>query len=717
MKHIFFVCSFALLSFTGCTDDDEELTFQGDGTISYPQQKPNSIIETRLFDVINLDYPGLEQVKIHYEAGNLYYAADALLKYYRTRIDVPINPSLNLMNITKTDEDQMKADQALTYRFFVKGFTNPTDGLPYQVGKTDGKLNWANRPTNTSDEYPKQLHRHQWLLSQAKVYRCLNDEKYIKSWIEVYTDWISQNPKPTEEVKDIMPWWQLQTAARLSDQVELFEYYKNSVNFTPEWLSIFLTSFADHCDYLTQYPYKEGGNVLAEQGGALAFAGTLYPEFKDSKKWAETGFGYIGNQFLEDGMHNELDLSYHIGIVDLCYNVIKLIDANNLGDKLAPGLKASLEKAANVVVQFTFPNYFDGTNFSTTDYTFKNFYIPGFNDTRQTSWNRSVLNKNFVKYVELFPNNEEFKYMSTYGKGGIGTCPDTEAKTFPNSGYYILRNGWNKASTMLILSNNNSGSESVQPWSHNQPDNGTFELYYNGRNFFPDSGVRDYYTYSGSDATTINARRAEFRQSKMHNTLTLNGENYSKTQGKLLSSGKIGNNTEVIVFENPGYSNLTHRRYVFFVEKKFFVIVDEGIGEGTKTKPVSIHFNLCEGDNNEVVIDEKGARTNFASGSNVIVRTLQTNDDTNSSLVKNTGKVSYNTIAEFSFNRPAYSIDIAAGDRDAARFLTVIYPVNGSTEGISMTGSMKQAYNANGVSDIIITVGSETYNLSYQINN
>lgn len=202
--------------------------------------------------------------------------------------------------------------------FTVRNFTD-TDGLPYKLNKQDGKLNWDNRPSGVSDEYPKQLHRHQWFIPQAKVYRTSNDEKYVQSWIEVYSDWILQNPKPEEEVKDIKPWWQLQTASRLADQVELFEYYKNSKNFTPDWLSIFLSSFADHCDYLTQYRYSEGGNVLATQGRALVFAGTLYPEFKNSQKWAETGFSYIGNQFLDDGMHEELDLSYHI---DVCQHML-----------------------------------------------------------------------------------------------------------------------------------------------------------------------------------------------------------------------------------------------------------------------------------------------------------------------------------------------------------------------------------------------------------
>lgn len=712
MKNIFFICSLALFALGACSDDENDLTINDGGDYVYPQQKPNNLINERLFDVINLDYPGLEKVKAHYEDGNLYYAADALLKYYQTRTNVPTNPLLNLMNVTSTEDDKKKADQALEYRFYVRNFTD-TDGLPYKLNKQDGKLNWDNRPSGVSDEYPKQLHRHQWFIPQAKLYRTSNDEKYVQSWIEVYSDWIFQNPKPEEEVKDIKPWWQLQTASRLADQVELFEYYKNSKNFTPDWLSIFLSSFADHCDYLTQYRYSEGGNVLATQGRALVFAGTLYPEFKNSQKWAETGFSYIGNQFLDDGMHEELDLSYHIDVVNTCCDLIKLIDANNLNNQFASNIKSSLEKAGNVIVQFTYPNYFEGKNFSTSDYTYRNFYVPGFNDTRQTSWNRSVLNRNFNTFYDLFPNNEEFKYMAGYGKSG-GTCPDIETKIFSNSGYYIFRNGWTKGSTMMILSNNNSGDANLQAWSHNQPDNGTFELYYNERNFFPDSGVRDYYSWSASEP---NKRRATFRQSKMHNTLTLAGKNFTTTKGQYISSGKT-NNAEVVVFENAGYSNLTHRRYVFFVEQKFFVIVDEGIGEGTKEEDVQLHFNLCDGSDNEVIIetDKKGARTNFSDNKNILVRTVYTNDDANTTITKDTyGAVSYNTVAEYTFSRPAYHLSMAKGDRNAARFLTVIYPTSNPTESINITGSMDKAYNPNGVSNITINIDGTSYELSYTI--
>ena len=54
-----------------------------------------------------------------------------------------------------------------------------------------------------------------------------------------------------------------------------------------------------------------------------------------------------------------------------------------------------------------------------------------------------------------------------------------------------------------------------------------------------------------------------------------------KVEGKLLKL-ETKNNTDVLVTENPSFDNATHRRTVFFVDKKFFVIVDEGYGKMQK---------------------------------------------------------------------------------------------------------------------------------------
>jgi heparan-sulfate lyase len=48
-----------------------------------------------------------------------------------------------------------------------------------------------------------------------------------------------------------------------------------------------------------------------------------------------------------------------------------------------------------------------------------------------------------------------------------------------------------------------------------------------------------------------------------------------------------------LVVENQSYENLAHRRSVFFVDKRYFVIVDEAIGNATGD--IDIHFQLAPG--------------------------------------------------------------------------------------------------------------------------
>ena len=700
MKNIFFICLCALFAFTGCADDDDDLLTGGNVDIDLlPDSKPNDVVNTNVFDIINLNYPGLEKVKEFYETGEYYYAANALLEYYRTRTNVT-NPNLSLINVTISEADQAKADYALEdYRFHVNNFYEDQETLkPYSL-KKDGTINWTFSPEGASDEYQKQLHRHQWFIPQAKAYRISGSEKYIQSWMEVYNNWINQNPKP-ESGTNTTSWWQLQVATRINDQVQLLEYFKNSINFTPEWLTTFLVEFAEQADFLVDYPYESGGNILISQANALATAGTLMPEFKNAEKWMETGYQILSeevqNQIMSDGWHKEMSLHYHIGIVADFYEAMKLAEANQLSSKLPSNFTEPLRKAAEVVMHFTYPNYFSKGSDNV---------VPMFND----SWSRTrnvLKNTNFKQYVEMFPDSEELKYMQTAGNGGTpqGHTPNNDMKLFDQAGYYVLRNGWTYGSTVMILSNNksNDASNSISAYSHNQPDNGTFELYHNGRNFFPDSGVCTYYSTGGD-----NTLRYWFRGIDMHNTLSLGKQNIKKAE--LLKSEEGA--TELVVFENQGYDNLKHRRAVFYVNKEFFVLVDEGIGSAEGT--VNLSFNLCEGSSTEVVMDkeENGVHTAFSNDNNIIVRTFANKEITCSPF---TGRIAY--LVDGNYNdRQSYTIDMNKESNETARYITVIIPVKKSTDINNISAHFTDnGYSENSVS-IEVNVGGTIYPLSYTL--
>ena len=702
MKNIFFICFCALFAFSGCADDDDDLLTGGNVDIDLlPDAKPNYVVDPQVCEAINLNYPGLEKVKEFYEAGEHYYAANALLEYYRTRTNVT-NPNLSLINVTISEAEQAKADYALVdYRFHVNNFYEDKETLkPYSV-KQDGGINWEYSPKDASDEYQKQLHRHQWFIPQAKAYRVSGDEKYIQSWIEVYKNWIENNPKPTTG-PNTTSWWQLQVSTRIGDQVQLLEYFKNSVNFTPEWLSTFLVEFAEQADFLVDYPYESGGNILISQANALATAGTLMPEFKNAEKWMNTGYQILSeevqNQIMSDGWHKEMSLHYHIGIVADFYEAMKLAEANQLSSKLPSDFTEPLRKAAEVVMYFTYPNYFIKGSDNV---------VPMFND----SWSRTrnvLKNTNFKQYVEMFPDSEELKYMQTAGNGGTaqGRTPNNDMKLFDQAGYYVLRNGWTPASTVMILSNNksNDASNSLSAYSHNQQDNGIFELSHQRRKVVPVSAMCTYYT-SGGD----NDLRYWFRGIDKHNTLSIGKQNIKKAAGKLLKSEEGA--TELVVFENQGYDNLKHRRAVFYVNKKFFVLVDEGIGNAEGT--INLSFNLCEGTASEVVMDtdKNGVHTAFSNNNNIIVRTFANKAVTCSPF---TGRIAY--LVDGAYNtRQSYTIDMNKSADETARYITVILPVNGSTDTSSISAKfIDSGYSENSAS-VEVSVNGETHTLSYTL--
>lgn len=83
------------------------------------------------------------------------------------------------------------------------------------------------------------------------------------------------------------------------------------------------------------------------------------------------------------------------------------------------------------------------------DITYPNYSVENFNDTRSSRLGKSVLIKNFKKYAEMFPDDQEIQWMASERQSG--STPTYLQKAYTNGGYYILRNKWDDQSMMMIL--------------------------------------------------------------------------------------------------------------------------------------------------------------------------------------------------------------------------------------------------------------------------
>ena len=131
-----------------------------------------------------------------------------------------------------------------------------------------------------------------------------------------------------------------------------------------------------------------------------------------------------------------------------------------------------------------------------------------------------------IRHGAGFPKNPVIKYFAAEGREG--TLPDYLSKGFLKSGFFVFRNFWGMDATRMVVK---SGPKAF--W-HSQPDNGTFELWFNGRNLENTESVTSIWRPEGP--------------------------------------------VQILVTENQRYRDLKHRRSIFFVDGYYFVIVDELAG-------------------------------------------------------------------------------------------------------------------------------------------
>lgn len=631
-----------------------------------PDPAKNALINPRLFEVIDIQADGMSDVRSLYEEGYVYEAAQAVLEYYRTRTSV-VNPYVDLSSTSYTASARNIADQALKengYRFYVKGYSEGTtsEGMEqyYSFKDASGGIDWEYLPV-TETQFKIQKHRHQWIESQASVYWGTKDEKYVKSFMEVYSDWLETYPCPVAgqesyKIDGSHPlydmWTDLQATSRTNAHINVLEYYKHSSSLTPEFLSDMLVAFHDcvECMLANKY-YEPASNHRLYEVHAIYHAAVMMPEFIRSGAWLSDALTDLEQQmqlqFASDGVQQEMDPSYHISVVNSFYEIYNLACVNQRETELPSGLVEKLRNAALFIRDVIYPDY----------------SLEDFNDTRSVSWTKSVLKKNFARYAEIFPDEPSFEWMATEHQSG--SAPEDLLASYQTTGWYMLRSGWQKKDMMIILKNNCN----ERGWWHCQPDNGTVSLYHNGRRFLPDAGV---YTYGGS--ASDNALRDSFRATSQHNTLTLNGATIADS--KMLGTFKKMAQTDVydmVHTSNQSYGALRHERAVFRIKDGFFVVVDFALGSAQGSVELNWHF--CPGD---IVFSNGGdsysCRTGFTDGNNMLFETFCfSGTSLTSTFTAKTGTSYTSSKIGERKQRPCCAVAVQK-TTDPIRFITVIHP-------------------------------------------
>ena len=517
------------------------------------QALPDDVQAKAFFELVNLEYPGLEDVKAAVESEDYARAKDLLVRYYKTRThpgwywDKP--PKHGLFS----GHDDTSAADVLARKFTIL----------LKTAQLERKIDWSASPFRDR-EWPWLLNRHQFFQALGREYARTGDEKYAAAFNEIITDWIVSNPVPAERSRRTSSWRTIEAGIRTFSSWQVaWQVFKDSPSFTTDARILMLKSFAEHADYLAKYP--AGGNWLLMECNGLLHIGALFPEFKDAPKWRQTAIdrlmSQMATQVYPDGAQFELSSSYH--------NV-------SLWSFLHPAL---LSRIADRV---TFPTeYFDGLR-------------------RMMAYNAGIIRPDgkapMLNDSDLGDQME--RISDPMRQLGAERMPEVRALLdmprakksvfFPYAGIFCMRTGDEPDDLYLMMDAGPFGA------GHQHEDKLDVEVYAYGRPLIVDPGRYSY------------AVGAPFRVAGAHNLILVDGlgQHRRKTdRGKwIVKEPAPGNRwvpgdgfdyAEGTYDDGFGPENdrsVMHVRKIFFIKPEYWIVADVLFGEGEHKFEQLWHF-------------------------------------------------------------------------------------------------------------------------------
>ncbi|HLJ91999.1 MAG TPA: alginate lyase family protein, partial [Gemmataceae bacterium] len=395
-----------------------------------------------------------------------------------------------------------------------------------------------------------ELNRHQHFLTLGRAYWYTGDERFAETFAAHLTGWMEQNlPKLG------INWASsLEIAFRAISWLWSFYFFRESPHLTPHlWMTVlkFLYLHARHLEtYLSTY-FSPNTHLTGEALG-LYYLGTLLPEFRRARGWRATGREILLRELQRrhiraDGVYFEQSSYYHRYTLDFCAHFHTLAQRNG-----EPAELGFLEKYAALLDHLMVLTRPDGRTplFGDDD---GGRFLPlddrDVNDFRAALATGAVLfARPDYKAVAEAPAEETLWLLGEEGQQTFDRLdaqpPQSTSRDFPEGGYYVMRDGWERTSHYLLV---DCGPHGFFNCGHAHADVLSFELAAHGRSLLVDPGT---YTYTGSASA-----RDWFRSSAAHNVLTIDGESSSAPGGTF--SWKAVARAQAVSWRN-------HNRFDFF---------------------------------------------------------------------------------------------------------------------------------------------------------
>jgi hypothetical protein len=463
--------------------------------------------------------------------------------------------------------------------------------IPYldfeQVG--DSKVTW-------------ELNRHQHFVNLAKAYRLSGNEKFATEIFAQWRHWHAENPYPIG-----INWASsLEVAFRSLSWIWTYLLLKDSAvvpsGFRQEWLRALSISGRHIECYLSTY-FSPNTHLLGE-GVALFFIGLLCPELRSARRWQKLGWDVTlresERQVSPDGLHFEQSTYYHVYALDFFLHAGVLANLNDL--PVPASFDATLEKMlqalALLVRAGTPPRFGDDDG--------GRLFDPRRNRTEHLAdplaTGAVLFGRGDFKALSGGLREETLWLLGEEGAKEFERLPvkttDAGSAALPSAGLYFMAG----EGQQLVV---DAGPQGATTAGHGHADALSLCLNVNGTPLLIDPGTCAY----------VREDRSLFRGTPFHNTVVVDKRGQAQPKGpfswtrlpRVQREGWItGQTFDLFVGSHDGYAPVIHRRWVFSLKSRFWMVRDLILGEGEHTLDVCWHLNPQLFEKNRAFVDALG---------------------------------------------------------------------------------------------------------------
>ncbi|WP_298778469.1 heparinase II/III family protein [uncultured Polaribacter sp.] len=351
-----------------------------------------------------------------------------------------------------------------------------------------------------------------------------------------------------------------------------------------------IATLLQHASYLYERNKEfKSGNHQTRGLSALAMVSILLRDFVDTDVWYKHSMKllaeHLRKEINEDGFQFERTVHYHLSDIGNYFFVYQLAKNSNL--KVDTYWKNKLESLFTTLTKISFPDK----------------SAPVFSDDTDAPWaeKNDISDGLTLGYLLFenptfgyFANNKLSSRMYWYASGKQlenlrniqQEKPKVKSYSFDDTGYYFMREGWNKNDKMLVVS---AGLDTKKP-DHQHGDMLGIQAFANKNVILPNYQVR----YSLKDLEL-------FKNSMTKNVALvdneLQGKKYTSNKGgsgfgkfKQLPNPKVigfqkDKDIEVFIGSHDGFENVgvQYSRQIFNVENIFWLVKDNFSSEEKHT--------------------------------------------------------------------------------------------------------------------------------------